>query len=222
MRIRESSHVYTADNKSVGKIDRVVIDPRTKEITHLVIRKGLLLPEDKVIPISLVASANDDRVQLREDAGDLDQFPAFEEINYVPLHNFDALQADYQEGYARPLYWYPSADLATLGRTGMLGIPVTGYPAEYAAETRQNIPPDSIALEAGAKVISADGKHAGDLDAVLSDPSINRVTHFILKEGFLSKEKKLIPVDWISRVDENEIHLTVGSQTIEHLRKYKG
>jgi len=221
MRIKEGATVYSAQGDKVGKVDRVVIDPNSKEVTHLVIRKGFLLVEDKVLPISLVASADADRVQLRQDAGNLEELPIFEETSYIPLDQSDAIQADYREGNAKPLYWYPSADFSSLGRAGMWGIPVTGYDAPYAAETHQNIPPDTVALEAGANVVSADGKHVGDLEAVLTDPSTDRATHLIIKEGLLLKEKKLVPVEWISRVEENQIHLSVGSQTIDRLRKYE-
>jgi uncharacterized protein YrrD len=221
MRIKEGTNVYSARGDSVGKVDRVVIDPRTKEVTHLVIRKGFLLVEDKVLSISLVASADEDRVQLRQDAGDLRNLPPFEETNYVPLDQYEALQTGYQEGNATPLYWYPSASFETLGRSGMWPIPVTGTGPQYAAETHQNIPTDSVALEAGANVIAADGEHVGDLEAVFTDPSSDRATHLVIQEGFLLKEKKLVPTEWVTRVEENQIHLSVGSQTVERLRKYE-
>jgi len=222
MRIKEGATVYSAQGDKVGKVDRVVIDPNSKEVTHLVIRKGFLLVDDKVLPISLVASADEGRVQLREDAGILEELPNFEETSYVPLDQIDALQAEYREGHAQPVYYYPTPDFTSLGRTGMMAIPVTGYQAPYAAETHRNIPPETVAIEAGANAISSDGKHVGDLEAVLTDPSTDRVTHVIIKEGLLLKEKKLVPVEWISGVEENEIHLSVGSQIIDRLPKYEG
>ena len=68
---KERASVVTADEQQVCRVDRVVIGPKTKEVTHIVVRKGLIFTEDKVVPINLVASATEDRVTLREDAGDL-------------------------------------------------------------------------------------------------------------------------------------------------------
>jgi sporulation protein YlmC with PRC-barrel domain len=42
MRFNQGDRVMTVDGKEAGHIERVVIDPRTNEITHLVVRRGLL------------------------------------------------------------------------------------------------------------------------------------------------------------------------------------
>jgi sporulation protein YlmC with PRC-barrel domain len=40
MQFKGGADVLTASNDTVGKVDRVVLDPRTKQVTHLVVRKG--------------------------------------------------------------------------------------------------------------------------------------------------------------------------------------
>lgn len=85
MQFTEGAKVFTADGERVGAIDRVVLKPDTKEVTHLVVQKGFLFTEDKVVPMSLVGPATEDRVTLREDAGDLQALPDFEESHHVPL-----------------------------------------------------------------------------------------------------------------------------------------
>ena len=57
MEIKRNAKVTTADGKDVGRVDRVVIDPQSKEVSHLVIRQGFLFTEDKVVPIDLVSAA---------------------------------------------------------------------------------------------------------------------------------------------------------------------
>lgn len=52
MQFKQGTHVYTIDGKDVGAIDRVVLDPKTDEVTHVVVRRGWLFSEDKVVPIS--------------------------------------------------------------------------------------------------------------------------------------------------------------------------
>ena len=47
MQFKENTHVYTAGGQDVGKIKRVVVDPNTKDLTHLVVQKGSCLPKIK-------------------------------------------------------------------------------------------------------------------------------------------------------------------------------
>ena len=54
MEFKEGAVVFSSDDKKVGHIRRVVIDPKTEEVTHLVIEKGFLFVEDRVIPIEEV------------------------------------------------------------------------------------------------------------------------------------------------------------------------
>src|SRR5690554_2654386 len=107
MEFKEGAPVRTADGKDVGRVDRVVLNPRTKEVTHVVVRKGLLFREDKIVPLSLIAMATGEGLMLRPDAGDLDHLPPFEETHYVPADEADARAAAYQANMATPLYWYP-------------------------------------------------------------------------------------------------------------------
>src|SRR5258708_33678638 len=141
MQFKDGCRVLTASGQDVGKIDRVVINPRTKAVTHVVVRKGLLLTEDKVVPIGAVASATPDRVVLFQSADNLDRFPPFEETHYVPV-NSDAVGVDYQTGYARPLY----------------------ISTDFIGETERNIPENTVALKEGAEVISADGESVGTVE----------------------------------------------------------
>src|SRR6266545_4349468 len=107
MQFKQGTGVYTSDGRDVGRIDRVVLDPKTKEVTHIVVRKGFLFTEDKIVPLSLIASALEDQVRLRPDAGDLGALPPFEETHYIPVDEAEARGANYPVGLASPLYWYP-------------------------------------------------------------------------------------------------------------------
>lgn len=65
--LKEGTSVYTSDGEEVGKISRFVLDPQTNQVTHVVVQRGWLLSEDKVVPINMINSATEDRVQLNED-----------------------------------------------------------------------------------------------------------------------------------------------------------
>ncbi|RIK42450.1 MAG: hypothetical protein DCC55_08765 [Chloroflexi bacterium] len=220
MQLKDGATVYTADGQTVGSIDRVVIDPRTDEVTHIVVRQGFFFTEDKVVPTDLIDVATEEEVRLRADVEDLDDLPRFEERYYIPPEDFSGAEGEmgYPVGYARPYYWYPPVGAAGLGYYGG----AYGYPtAPYVTHTVLNIPEGTIALQEGARVISADGKEVGNVEEVVTDANIERATHLLITEGWLFTEKRLIPVDWIKDVAEDEIRLAVSSRTLEQVPEYQ-
>jgi uncharacterized protein YrrD len=221
VQFRKDANVLTATDDKVGEIERVVVDPRTKEVTHIVVRKGFLFTEDKVVPVNLIASAQGDTVRLREDAGDLERLPDFIDEHFVVVDERELARTGAPPTYYPPLgpvYWYPPFGNVTvpapIGDTG---------PAEppYVVETERNIPEKAVALKEGAEVISADGEQVGDVELVLTGPEADRVTHFVITQGLLLKERKLIPYHWVSKIDEERVHLVVGSHFLESLPEYQ-
>jgi sporulation protein YlmC with PRC-barrel domain len=211
MQFRQNASVYTVDGKKVGRIDRVVLDPQTKEVTHLVVRKGLLLTEDKVVPVDLIGAATDKGVTLREDVSNLEALPVFEETHYIQATEAPPSTAP---GDALPLYWDPRfGDVPPIAAAD----PSTPHVIHVIEETEQNIPEGTVALKEGAKVIAADGKQVGTVEQVLTDPRLDRATTLVIAQGLLVKERRRVPINWVSEVKEDEIHLAVGSHTIDEL-----
>lgn len=212
MEFKQDTTVFTADGQDVGRVDRVVLNPQTKKATHIVVRKGFLFTEDKIVPVGLISAADEKRVMLRPDAGDLNTLPPFEETNYIPLNEAEARSADYVAGQAFPLYWYPPMG-------GWLGY---DYPLPFVEETQQNIPANTVAVKEGARVIASDDQRVGSIERVYTNTSNNRVTGFLISRGLIMKEKRFIPINWVSRVSEDEVYLSVGAPILEELPQYEG
>jgi uncharacterized protein YrrD len=218
MQFQQGANVSTYDGKNVGSVDRVVLNPKTKEVTHIVVRKGFLFNEDKLVPLSIVASATEDKVTLRPDAIDLDKLPPFEEVHYVPLDESEALTVAYPLGWASPFYWYePLAGSAAYPEY------VATYAGQqpYRSETEQNIPEDTVALKEGARVISDDDQHVGNVERVFTHTGSDRATHFLVSAGFIFKDHKLVPTNWIHDIQEDEVHLNVNAGTLKNLPEFQ-
>jgi uncharacterized protein YrrD len=217
MQFKEGTGVYSFDGQHVGHVDRVVLNPISKQVTHIVVRKGILFTEDKIVPLGLIATANEERVSLREDAVKLQELPPFEETHYIPLDEADLRNVDYPEDTASAMYWCPP-----LG--GTMGYPSYGYdyPPAYRTEIDQNIPEGTVALKEGARVLSDNNQHIGNVTRVFTELPGNRVTYFLMSEGIFFKEKKLIPVAWIREIQEGDIHLSVGTAVLDKLPEYEG
>lgn len=217
--LKEGTPVVTADGKEVGKIERFVLDPSTNEVTHIVVQKGWLLTEDKVVPFEMVSSTMDDRVMLNEGVEDFNELPPFEETHYVRVGDEQRRmgRTDETSNYpnAPAYYWYPPH--------GSVGFPAYGL-GRYAwprTETQQNIPANTVPLKEGTNVISSDGEHVGDVERLFVEPDSNQATHFLISQGLLFKNHKLVPANWISSATEDEVRLTVSSQLLESLPDYE-
>jgi uncharacterized protein YrrD len=204
MQFKEGTHLFTADGTDVGSIERVVLDPRTKNVTDVVIRQGVLFTEDKVVPIEFIVSADENGATLKRAVGNLLELPLFEEVNYVPI------DTTYPAGDVTPLYGYPPA-----------GMGWWHYPVRpYAIEVERNIPENTVPLKEGATVISADDKHVGNVDRVFMESQADRATHLVISQGLVFKERKLIPTSWITEIAEDKVHLMVESAFIARLPDY--
>lgn len=216
MELTEGASVYTANGIDMGKINRFVIDPQTQEVTHVVVQKGWLLQEDKVVPITMIDTAATDRIALR-DFSDVDDLPSFEEEHFVRLDDAGSdVTSTSSYRYAPAYYWYPP-----YGFQGSPTPTISNAPMELV-EVERNIPQGTVPLEAGAKVISSEGDQVGDVDSVLVDPQTKQATHFIIAQGLLFKERKLIPVQWIKEIEEEKVYLVARTSMLGRLPEYKG
>ena len=233
MEFQSGAKVVSATGDTVGHVDRVVLDPRTKEITHIVVRKGTLFKTDRVLPVNLVAEANADQVMLQASVtkGELDRLPDFEETEYLladeqdyvnrPQANTDMPAATaVMAGTTPALIWYPTSPSALAGYGSMSNMPYVPA-SDYVTQTKRNIPDNTVGLKDGARVNSADGHHVGDVERVFADEGTHRATHLLVSHGLLFKTHTPIPVTWIASVTEDEISLAVSEKLLKGLPEYK-
>ena len=208
MLFKKGVDVFSSDNEKVGTLDRVVIDPKTKEVTHIIVRKGFLFREDKVVPMDLIGSVTDERIALQGSKEHLDELPEYEETHYIP--RTAALDDDMDT-----LYWNPPVD----AWSGYGRYPIYA-PSLYVRRTEKNIPEGMVALAEGAKVLSEDGEQVGNIETLVTDPN-ERVTHVVISSGLLMKERKIIPAYWLGNVTEDEVYLSVEPRLLERLPEYR-
>ena len=231
LELREGAGVFTPGDEQVGNVNGFVLDPETNEVTHIVVQKGWLLPEDKVVPFEMIRSATEDKVILNEGVDNFEELPPFEQSHYIQTREADlppgerrdypATTTDTDVARATPprpafgpgYYGYPP--------TGYIGYPI-GYYGWPPMVTQRNIPADTISLKEGTDVISSDGKHVGDIERLLVDSSSNQATHFVISQGIFFKDRKLVPAHWVRSVAEEKVNLVVAAELLEQLPTYEG
>lgn len=216
MQIKQGTQVYSASGEKVGVVERVAVDPKSRTVTHLVVRKGLLFSRDKIIPMDWVADARDEQVTLQPKVGDLDSLPDFEEQYFVP--DDPGVDEAIRSEYVPTMYWYPPVAIMPLSPE----VDDQRYDqSPFIPGSPQALLGDSIAVEAGALVLSADDQEVGKVEHILLDPGSNQVQDLVIARGLLSKERKHIPALWVESVTGDEVRLAVEAKVVEWVPDYQ-
>jgi uncharacterized protein YrrD len=212
MRFAKGAEVFTAAGEKVGTISRIVIDVKTKDVTDLVVERGTLSKEEKVVPVGLVDLQNEDRIVLRETNQGVDDFLDYETTHYIRVD-----QPGVHDENIEVAYWYPPLN-------PHIQMPMAGVfqdnPPDEVSQTETSIPEGRIAISEGAQVVSADGKHIGNVEQAITNSHTNTLTHFVIGKGFLLKDHKLVPAFWVEKVKEDKIYLSVEAPLFDQLPDY--
>lgn len=222
MRFVKGDEVYSAQGEKIGTLSRVVIDAKTRDVTDLVVERGVLARNEKVIPIGLIDVENEERLMLREANQRIDDLLDYETIHYIPVDRVDAPYENYEN--IETSYWYPPANLQIETRDVLPpDLPSHVERTEKTVPERKetSIPEGRIAIAQGARVVSADDKHIGNVEQVITEPGSNNVTHFVIGKGFLLKEHKLVPSIWVAEADGEQIRLSVEAKLFDRLPNYQ-
>ena len=97
-KIRIGSPILCRDGRAAGEVDRVVVDPKTGEVSHLVARAKDLLNHDVVLPVSAMRGFDADAVTISLSALELERMPDYVEEEYVSPATEEALPGPYGHG----------------------------------------------------------------------------------------------------------------------------
>jgi sporulation protein YlmC with PRC-barrel domain len=171
-------------------VTRVVINPVTRELTHLVVepagRRGL----GRLVPLGL-ADATRGEIQLRCTIAEFEKLDPAEETQFVPG----------TKGYAaygpeQVLSW-PWLSLG--GTAAVEGDSVAGISETVTYDT---VPLGEVAVRRGDRVHATDGE-IGHVEGLVIDPRNHHVTHVLLQEGHLWGRKEVaIPISAVTGADD--------------------
>ena len=156
-----------------GEVRRLIIDPATETVTHLVIQPGHRQEAGRLVPVRLVETADGD-IRLRctrAEFGELDH----------------AAERDLVAGAEAPqIVEHGGVSGAALRQTTVL---------------EDVIPVGETEVGPGEPVHAVDGE-IGRVQGFLVSPGDDRVTHVLLQEGHLWGRKKVaVPISAVTGVD---------------------
>ena len=181
---------------------RIVLDPSTRAVSHLVVRKGVVFAEDRLVPIGDIATATPDRVGLREGVGVEDLVP-FVGRYYAPLDEADPPAGLQDQGIrlAMPL-------------SGPFGEAMPVADAKLVPVDERNIPDRLTVLEFGLPVTASDGHEVGRLERVVTSDS-GQLSHIVVEEGGLMPERRPVSSDLVRGVAEDRVALGTTRRRFE-------
>ena len=174
-----------------GKVTRVIIDPATETVTHLVIEpKNWLGAAGRLVPLELVEATTADGIRLRCTVEEFGRLEAAEETEVL-------------DGVA-----------GGLGLGGLYS--PMGLPAPVQAIVEDVVPLGEADVSRGEPVHAVDGA-IGRVEGLRVDPVDHRVTHVLLQEGHLwGRREVAIPASAVTKV-ENGIWLSLTKEQVEGL-----
>lgn len=182
-----------------GKLTRLIVDPKTQAVTHLVIgpkHRG----ERRLVPIDLVDSTAGE-IKLRCTMAEFGKFDPAEEEDLLPGDP------------GAPLY---NPDMAQFGDRHGLGMANLRLNDGAKTGTHDTVPLGEVDVRRGEPVFATDGE-IGKIQGLVIDPGSHHVTHVLLEEGHLWGRKEVaIPISSVTRVDD-VIRLTIDKQQVRNL-----
>ncbi len=174
-----------------GRATHVIINPRTLQVTHWVVREKGLHHTARLVPVDQVIQTAGDVIKLCCTRDDLATMKPFIVTQYVQVESL--CHKAYPSVYADRADW------------------------EWVPVKHERVPPGRVAVRRGTKVQAVDG-HVGRVEEFLVDPSNGRITHLVMREGHSWAPKDVtISISDIGRIGERAVYLTLDKHSVESL-----
>jgi sporulation protein YlmC with PRC-barrel domain len=169
------------------------LNPLSRRVTHLVVRKRRFPHSDHVVPMELVSETTRSTIRLNCSTHELTLLEPFTETRFVEV---DPLELDYP--FDPILMW-----------------PYVTPEEELLPIDEERVPPGELAVGRGARVRDTGGGYVGSVDEFLVDPADERITHLVVREGHPWNRKEVtIPVSQVARMAEEMVDLRLDQRQI--------
>jgi sporulation protein YlmC with PRC-barrel domain len=180
-------------DRNCGRSTYIVLNPVTKEITHLVVKQREFPHTERLVPVALMAESTPRVIRLRCDAPDLKDMDEFVDTQFIRLKRTHIVDGAY-------LMW-----------------PYAYTTEDYVPEDHERIPIDELAIRRGARVEARDGQ-VGRVDEFIVDRQSEHITHLVMREGHLWGQRDVtIPVSYIKRIDDDAVYLNIDKASVAEL-----
>lgn len=213
MRFKAGADVHNHAGEKIGRLKGVVMEPDNETVAGIIVERGFLFTEDRMIPVAWIAQTSEDgNVRLSEDQRAQDA--PHVDVNEYRSGAVDTTPAGVEAAPA--LFYYTAPGFAANSGSAAIA------PALYAkAQTNDlpgvEMPDDRMTLRVGADVRSSDDEKIGKVEEIIANAADNTVTHFVVERGAFYTTKKMIDMQWVTSIGEDDVLLSVNHEFIERL-----
>jgi len=188
-----------------GELADVVIDPLSRQVTHIVVRGKQ--DTARLAPIAIVKPEGERGLRLTCSPDEARKLESVQDFAYLRVGELPVDDPDWDVGIER-----------------VLALPYyeTGEPMGYTVDegigiAYDRVPKGEVEIRRSSEVISADGSLVGHVDGLLVDEE-QHVTHVVLERGHLWRRRDVtIPLGAVAKVEMDTVTLSLSKSEIEDL-----
>jgi sporulation protein YlmC with PRC-barrel domain len=201
------------EDREVGKLGDLVVDPVAKRVTHLVVKPSHGTGTSHLVPIELAEPSEQvGGIVLKCSTEELEALPPVEEFAYLRLGGEVTRDADWDVGVSDVLA------LPYYDSTGLTG------PSAFVDDVGvvyDRVPKGEVELRRASRVVAADGAYIGDVDGFLVDRE-DHITHFVLERGHLwGRREVTVPIGAVASVQSDVVELSLSKDEVGALPAHR-
>ena len=199
MDIALGSEVHFAEG-GAGKVTRLIVNPITQEMTHLVVKAQGSFELEYLVPINTIVASTPQEVTLSITLNEFKLLDTYETIHYMAMSEPPEDSSD-----PGTIFWpfVPPADSGQL------------------YEMKVQVPPEDLVVNRGSQVRATDGK-IGKVDGFMVNPENSHITHLVLEKGhFWGHHDVAIPIDSIDAYDGQVVTLKLDKKALNDLPRLR-
>jgi sporulation protein YlmC with PRC-barrel domain len=218
MRLELGKPIRCADG-DIGELGDVVIDPTTRQVTHLVVRMHAHDGPARLVPVELVdgGAGEDGEIALRCRMDEMESLDTVEKFAYLRTGEFPVEDPRWDVGVSE-LLMAPYYEATGLGE----------YPGAYdpsSGMAYDRIPKGEVEVRRSSEVFASDGSLVGRVDGFVVDDG-QHITHFVLERGHLwGRRDVTIPIGAVDRIETDAVTLSltpdeIGALPAAHVHRW--
>ena len=216
--LHAGADVLSADGHKLGSLHRVVLRRADLSVSHIVVDVGFLhsgkqlwqggigLEYDRILPVGAVATADAKAIHLK-----------------MPAEQFKDAEQYTEAAYEEPQDMSPGEfDLPDVATRVQAFSSMVNNTSNFWLVERLKTPEGGVDIVEGTPVWR-DEPHEkiGEVERLLLDETTGRTRAFVVKRGFLFKHESVLSTRFLTKLEEDIVHVDITDLEIEQLPEFK-